>query len=393
VRLAIVLAIVAACSRGGEALQFVDVKRADLVLGVEVTGELEAVDSTDIKPPSLQEVWNFKIASLVPEGAEVKAGDELVAFDPAEQMRDLETMQNEADAQQKKLDKKHDDAALARRDEELKIETAEADLRKKTLKATAPAELVASIDLRTGQLDEEVAKMELERAKNKAAQARRADAAELNSLTDHFNYAKHRVDELKTNIAKMSLTAPRAGTVIYPNNWRGEKKKIGDTASRWDAVLKVVALGKMIGNGSVDEVDVARIAEKQPVALRLDALPDIQLRGSVASIAKSVGAKSQTDPSKMVRLKIDLAPAADTPLRPGMRFRGEVETERVANVVQVPAEAVFVTADGPMAYRETTGGVERVHLELGRRTATVIEVKSGLAAGDRVSRTDPGASP
>ena len=387
------LALAAACSRGGEPMQFVDVKRADLVLGVEVTGELEAVDSTDIKPPALQEVWNFKIASLVPEGAEVKAGDELVAFDPAEQMRDLETMQNEADAQQKKLDKKHDDAALARRDEELKIETAEADLRKKSLKATAPAELVALIDLRTGQLDEAVAKMELERAKNKAAQARRADAAELNSLTDHFNYAKHRVDELKTNIAKMSLTAPRAGTVIYPNNWRGEKKKIGDTASRWDAVLKVVALGKMIGNGSVDEVDVARIAEKQPVALRLDALPDIQLRGSVASIAKSVGAKSQTDPSKMVRLKIDLAPAADTPLRPGMRFRGQVETERLANVVQVPAEAVFVTADGPMAYRETTGGVERVHLELGRRTATVIEVRSGLAAGDRVSRTDPGASP
>ena len=66
--------IVAACGRGAGELQLVDIKRGDLVIGVAVTGELEAVDSTDIKPPALQ-IWNFKIASLADDGAEVKAGE------------------------------------------------------------------------------------------------------------------------------------------------------------------------------------------------------------------------------------------------------------------------------------------------------------------------------
>ena len=72
-----------------------------------------------------------------------------------------------------------------------------------------------------------------------------------------------------------------------------------------------------------------------------------------------------------------------------MRFRGEVETERLANVVQVPAEAVFVTPDGPVAYRDERRRLERVKLALGKRNATAIEVKRGLAPGDRVSRTAP----
>jgi hypothetical protein len=50
---------------------------------------------------------------------------------------------------------------------------------------------------------------------------------------------------------------------------------------------------------------------------------------------------------------------------------------------------VFVTPDGPVAYRKTAGGLERVRLALGRRNATAIEVTSGLAPGDRVSRVDP----
>ena len=41
--------------------------------------------------------------------------------------------------------------------------------------------------------------------------------------------------------------------------------------------------------------------------------------------------------------------------------------ERLRGVVQVPADAVFVTPDGPVAYRRTGGGFERVRLELGGR--------------------------
>jgi HlyD family secretion protein len=387
VRALLLIAFVAstACRGGRGEHQLVEIKRGDLTVGVVVTGELAAVDSTDIKPPAV-DMWNFKISSLVPDGTEVKQGDPVVGYDASEQMRELQTMMNEAEAAKKKVEKKVADAALARREEELAIANADAALRKVALKTTTPGELVASIELKTLQLDQKVAEISLQMAKNKAAQQKRSDDAELASLREKFTYAAGRVEQLQKNLAKMEITAPRAGTIVYPTSWNGEKKKVGDNVWRMEVVLQVVGLDKMVGNGSVDEVDVARVAKVQGVTLRLDALPDVQLRGKIESIARSVRARSHENPSKVVDVKIALD-ATTAPLRPGMRFRGEIETERVPNVLLIPADAVFVTADGPVAYRESGSGLETVKLELGKRSTTMIEVKSGLAPGDRVTRS------
>jgi len=375
------------CGRRTGELQLVDVKQGDLVIGVVVSGSLEAVDSTDIKPPPV-EMWNFKIANLAPDGAEVKDGQSVVGFDTSEQIRELETMQNEVEAAKKKLDKKHDDVALARREQELELANAEATLRKATLKAQTPGELVATVDLEALRLDKRAAEIALELANNKAAQARRSDEAELASLKAKLDYATLRASQLEKYIAKMDVKAPRAGTVVYPTGWRGEKKKVGDTVWRMEVVLQVVGLDKMIGKGEVDEIEMAKVMPKQPVSLRLDALPDVELRGKVSSIAETVRAKSNADPSKVVDIKFALDPTK-APLRPGMRFRGEVEIERVPGVIQIPVDAVFVTPEGPIAFREHDGAVDQVSLTLGKRSSTMIEVTAGLSAGDRVSRVDP----
>jgi HlyD family secretion protein len=387
VRRLALIALVGACSRQAGELQLVEIKKADLTIGVVVSGALEAVDSTDIKPPAV-EMWNFKISMLAPDGAEAKQGQPIVAFDTSEQARELETMENEVEAAKKKLDKKRDDAALARREEELALASSEAALRKATLKAQTPGDVIATVELKALQLDQRAAEIGLELQKNKMSAARRADEAELAALKSKLDYASVRVQKLQENIAKMVVRAPRAGTIVYPTSWRGEKKKVGDSTWRMEVVLQVVGLDKMIGKGEVDEIEMSRVAPAQPVTLRLDALPDVQLRGKVDSIARSVRAKSGADPSKVVEIKIALE-ATKSPLRPGMRFRGEVEVERVPDVVQIPSDAVFVTPEGPIAFREQGGHVEEVKLELGKRSSTMIEVKSGLAAGDRVTRVDP----
>ncbi len=378
-----------ACDRGSSQRALVDVTRADLVLGVETSGELAAVDSLDIKPPGLGDTWDFKIAELAPEGSDVKVGAPIVAFDPSEQVRYLETLENQAEAASKQLAKKRDDAALARRNEELAVAEAEARVRKAGLKTNAEPDLVASVEQKVLELDAQLMGLQLQQAKAKANQASQSDSAELQKLGDHHQYLVKRVAEVKAEISKMSVTAPREGTLVYPTNWRGEKKKVGDSAWRMESVVQIVGLGKMVGNGEVDEIDMARVAVGQAVTLHLDALPDVQLKGSIESIAKAVSAKSQADPSNVVKIKVKVDAAAGVPLRPGMRFRGEVETQRIVNAIQVPADAVFVTPDGPVAYRARGKEIERVKLTLGKRNANAIEVLAGLAAGDRVSRVDP----
>ncbi len=389
-RRVLVLALIAACTKAPDAKSLADVKQEDLVIGVVVEGELNAVDSTDIKPPSV-DIWDFKIAMLAPEGVDVKQGDPIAGFDTAEQMRQLEQMQNDTNAAQKQLEKKTNDARLARRTEELTIAEAEATLRKATLKTAAPDELTASVDRKQLLLDEQGAKIALEQTRTKAGRQKRSDEAEIAGLVEKREYAAHRAELLASQLPKMVVKAPRAGTIVYPSRGGGEKKKVGDPAWRLESILQVVGLGKMVGAGRIDEVDIAKVAIKQPVSLRLDALPDVQLHGTVESIAKSVQTKSQTDPSKVISVKVALD-TTTAPLRPGMRFRGLVETTRLANVVQVPTDAVFVTADGPVAYRMTDGHLDKVKIVLGQRTGSAIEIKSGLAAGDHVSRVDPDRS-
>ncbi|HEY5920139.1 MAG TPA: HlyD family efflux transporter periplasmic adaptor subunit, partial [Kofleriaceae bacterium] len=301
----------------------------------------------------------------------------------------LESLQNDADGARKKLDKRRDDSALARRDDELRVAEAEAKLRKAGLKTSTPDDLVASVEQKVLELDENLQRLQLEQAKNKAKSATKSDTAEVQKLADHHAYLAKRVEETKADIAKMAVKAPRAGTIVFPSNWRGEKKKVGDSAWRMESVLQIVGLGNMVGNGQIDEIDMARVVTNQPVALHLDALPDVQLRGSVESIAKSVAPKSPADPSNVVKIKIKIDTQKGVPLRPGMRFRGEVETERLKGVVQVPAEAVFVTPEGPVVYRADGDDLTKIKVTLGKRNATAIEVKSGLEPGERVSRVDP----
>lgn len=387
--LALAAVALAGCARAAAETQLVDVQRDDLVIGVDITGELAAVDSTDIKLPDMPEVWDLKIASMAPESSDVKAGDPVVAFDPSNLVRQLETMQNDADTARKKLDKKHADATLARRDAELAVTQAEADLQKKQLEADTPKDLVGFIEAKTAAIDAEAAKLALARAKDKALEQRKSDDAELQSLSQHLEYAQHQVATLQANIARLQVVAPRAGTVVYPRQpWRNDEKlKIGDDVWRELVVVQVVGLGKMIGKGQVDEVDLAHVSAGQPVAIQLDSLPDVQLRGTVAKIQRSVHPRSQADRSKVAELELAIDPTT-APLRPGMRFRGQVEVERLAKVVQVPADAVFVTPDGPVAYVLHDGKLARTRVQLGRRNATAIEVTSGLAPGDRVSRSE-----
>ena len=66
------LLLLALRSGGGPAAgQPIAVKRADLVLSVDVEGELAAVRSQEIGVPPIAEV-DFKIAFLAPEGQAVK---------------------------------------------------------------------------------------------------------------------------------------------------------------------------------------------------------------------------------------------------------------------------------------------------------------------------------
>ncbi|HEX8793656.1 MAG TPA: HlyD family efflux transporter periplasmic adaptor subunit [Polyangiaceae bacterium] len=383
------LATLSCAKAPGQSEDWVTARRDDLKLQVDVSGTMRAVKSDVLGPPDLADVWDFKIAFMAPEGATVKKGDVVIGFDDSQLSRTLQEKQNEAQSVGKQIEKKQSEAQMARQSEVLKIAEAEADLNKAKLKVDVPSDLAGSLELHKAQIDADAAAKELAHQRSRAELAQRADAAELAALGELLHLAQQRVSELQANIDRMKVRSPRDGIVIYyVDPWRGTKKKVGDSVGKDDKVLETDDLTIMIARGEVDEVDSARILAGQRVTLRLDAHPDTEFGGHIESIGKIVQRASPKNPLKVMRLDIALDHTDSQRMLPGMHFRGTIDIGVVKDVVVVPNDAVSVTSSGPVVWRKANKSPERTLVALGKRNRDEVEVRSGLSAGDLVSRVD-----
>jgi RND family efflux transporter MFP subunit len=353
---------------------------------------VRAVDSDRVGPPALASVWNYKIAMMAEEGSVVQQGAPAVMFDTTDLKRRLDEKTAERDSAATQLEMKLAAARVARQDEQLAIAEAEAELRKAKLQADAPEEITSVIDLEKARLDLQLAQKKVAYLQRKSESAHRQDEAEVLRWRSKRDRAESRVTEIGSAIEQMTIKAPRTGTVIYQTNWKGEKKKVGDSAWRAETILQLVALDTMEAEGEVDEVDASRVALDQPVSLRLDAQADVEVHGQVRKLSQTVQRASPENPLKVVRIDIKLEEDHDVPLRPGMRFRGRIETHRIEDVLLVPLDAVFATHDGPVVYRNGGGTVEAVPITLGKRNTHHVETTGGLREGDRILLTEEEAS-
>lgn len=371
-----------AADRQGE---WVRTTRGDLVTGFEVTGTLASIRSDSLGPPPLNDVWDFKISMLAPEGADVKKGQPVVGFDTSELQRRLDEKSAEADESRKQIEKERNDLALQTKDERLSLAEAEARLRKASLKLDTPSDIASISERKAAEIDFAVAKRETAAIRARLDALEHAATARISLLESKRQEAESVVRETQDAIRQMMVLAPRDGTVVYATSFRGEKKKIGDSTWKAEKVVEIPDLTQMKADGEVDEVDAGRVAVRQRVTLRLDAHPDDEFHGTVTSAGRTVQRKRGTqDPLKVLRVDIALDKTDPAKMRPGMRFQGTIELGRIKNAVLIPREAVFAGADGPFAWRRGALKVEQVPLRLGRQNDKFVEVVSGLAAGDRV---------
>jgi HlyD family secretion protein len=366
---------------------WVEVRRDDLVLGAEVTGTLAALDSAAVGPPQIPDLWNQKIAFLAPEGTLVRKGTPVLGLDSSDLAHKLVEKTSEASSAEKELEKREASLAQVRSDDELRLAEAEAKRKRFALKAETPPDIIAGHSLLVARGDLSLAEREIAYVRKRLGFGARQGGAELAALREKRDRAAARVGEIRAQIESMTVRAPRAGTVVYVADRRGEKKKIGDSVWQGERVIEIPDLSRMRADAQVDESDAGRIAVGQRVRLRLDAQPDLLFTGRVEKIHGAVEPRSENDRQKVVDLTVALDRTDPLRMRPGMRFRGQVETGRAPGVLLVPAEAVLITAAGPLVYRKTLLGVETVRPRLGRRNAGEVEVLGGLAAGDGLSRT------
>lgn len=362
------------------------VEREDLVLDVMVAGTLRSLDYESVGPsPLVSELWNFKILRMVSEGTRVKEGDELVVFDPSDLEKKLRDAESVVAEYVEELGKLRSEGSLDKLSDRLALVEAEARQRKAEIKADKPADLTAQQSLRVSGIDRSLAEREVQYQKEREQAKRQRESSSVAILESRLRQARSRVADFQQQIAAMTVRAKRGGTVIYRQNRRGEKRKVGDSLWRVESVLEIASLDRMAALGQVDEVDASHIRVGQRVGLRLEAHPDREYAGIVEKVAALVGTESPDSRNKVLGLDIKLVETDPMLMRPGMRFRGRIEIERLSQVVQLPLPAIESTPAGPTVHKVTRGGSpQRTAVTLGRRGREAVEVLSGVAVGDRV---------
>ena len=172
-----------------------------------------------------------------------------------------------------------------------------------------------------------------------------------------------------------TITTPHPGTITMVGIKEGE-------LSGGQPAFVLTDLSVYHVDVTVDEIDIGRVAEGQPVSVTLDALPGEAITGTVDMIADT----AQLDTGVVTyKVTVGLEPSA-APLRVGMTANVDIVTERRDGVLLVPNRFVRIDRSTGEAFVDKLTGeeVQSVEIQIGLRDETFSEVLAGMAEGDIV---------
>jgi multidrug efflux pump subunit AcrA (membrane-fusion protein) len=373
-----------------EAALFAPVKSGDFKVVVMTTGELRARKFVQVTGPAAAQsvnIYQTKIASIVPEGSLVKVGDVIAELDKqpvATRLADvtLNLQKAQADFTTAQLDSTLN-LAVARED----VRTAEYVLEeKKILKEQAKYE--APTIRRQAEIDYEKAQRAWEQSKRNLGTKTKQAVAKMSSVGADLGRQQNQLKNIQEVMASFTVRAPAPGMVIYVREWNGKKKGVGSPWTAWEPTVATLPdLTQMESQTYINEVDVRKISVGQKVKITLDADASKRLDGSVTQIA-NVGEQKPNQDSKVFEVKIEIT-TTDTTLRPGMTTANEIVTASVPNVLSIPLEAVVNDAGFQYAFKKAGSKVVKQMIETGSMNDNEIIVRRGLAKDDVVLLTPP----
>lgn len=162
----------------------------------------------------------------------------------------------------------------------------------------------------------------------------------------------------------------------------------GSVVSAGTPILTIVDTGKLGLAAEVDETDVLLVEPGGKATAELDAATGAAYQATVRAVDLLPTTSARGGVSYRVRLTLGKGRYADgraAPApRPGMSAIVRLQVRQAVDAVTVPASAV-ISADGrDTVWRVRGGRAERVPVTLGVQGEDVVQVVSGIAAGQQV---------
>jgi len=196
--------------------------------------------------------------------------------------------------------------------------------------------------------------------------------------------------DAEQELARAVIHAPIPGMAVLPVSYvHGEQRKprVGDTVYMNQPLVYLPNTARMLVTTAIREADLHKVSPGFPAVVRVDAYPDLRLKGKVASVG-ALASRVQEAAGKWFQVRVDLE-EADARLRPGMSARVEIDCGRAADALCVPLQALFGMGKTRVCYVRTGGRYCAREVGVGRQNAEWAEIVSGLGGGEQVALSQP----
>jgi len=268
-----------------------------------------------------------------------------------------------------------------------------------------PRELL-DVDNRLRQAEASLAKAKADFDRGRSLHERGLLASgDLDGLRESFQLAMVAFDEARANreltrrgrvsegatLVETVITAPASGTVLSRAVNTGDPVVPLTSYQPGTELATIADMSDLIFKGTIDEIDVGKVAVGMPCRIKVGALPDAAVPGRLSRIAPQ--AKKQ-EGSTLFEVQIELEDGTAATLRAGYSANADVVIREKKGVLLIPERLVSFEEDGTKTFVEVPGaGPEaeprKVPVQLGLSDGLNVEVISGLSEGDQVVQRPP----
>jgi len=198
-------------------------------------------------------------------------------------------------------------------------------------------------------------------------------------LEKQVQAAEQALDEAESALEMEIMNAPFDGAVAVVYIEEGDVIPPATVSAM--PVVRLLDTSTMELVVELDEIDIPGVETGQRAIISIDALPSLQLEGTVASIAAVpaveagvvlYNARISFDVPEGAKLKVGMSATADT-----------ISTER-SDVLLVPDRAISYSEGGPIVYVMVDEQIEERPVVIGITDGFQTEIKEGLEEGEVV---------
>jgi multidrug efflux pump subunit AcrA (membrane-fusion protein) len=376
-------------------LPTVEVTRGDFTDLLEIRGEIRPVRSVVLASP--MQAGELQIIKLAKSGTMVKPGDVVVQFDGSTLLRTVQEKQSELRQADAEIEQQRAQSRITDEQNETSLMRAQYDLQRAKLEVLK-GDTIPRIQLEQAKLAVADAEQKLKELNAKITSDKTAAEASLAARIRKREKAQADLERAQRGLQNLEMRAPAAGMVnVLPNPRSGgffggqeQEFREGDRAWAGASVIELPDLSSIHLEARLDEADRGRLTPGQDAIVKIEAVPDRDFKARIDNISllARVDFSSGWPPPKNFDLRLGLL-ESDSRIRPGMTAVARIATDRIPNVVLVPADTVFQKDGSPVVYvLDGSMFVER-RVQIARRGKEQAVVASGVEPGDRVAARRP----